>query len=203
MAEKLKNNKYVADLKEGFQDIKTVAQEGNFKLFAKQVVVVVGIFLLFRWTGGKFDAKVQNYEGQMEAVRAQQVNEKEYQASKDLLLSLEPRFPDIDKKNEWLLSQIIEIYKDANMSPDVSGMPTEDASNASYVVSSVQTTSVMGFDKFAEFLAGVENRDEFVKVSDITLEKDTNQDNVGMNKISMKFNTAFPKEKVAKTLFKS
>ena len=46
MAGKLKQNKYVAEFKQGLADIKTVAQEGNFKLFAKQVVVVAVVALI-------------------------------------------------------------------------------------------------------------------------------------------------------------
>ena len=203
MAEKAKKtNKYVEDLKQGFQDIQTVTQEGNIKLFVKQFVAVLVIFLLYRYLGGKFAAKISNFNGQMEAVRVQQVNEQEYQSNKDLLITLEPQFPPIEEKNEWLLSKIIEIFKEASLTPDVSGMPIEDVSNSAYVVSSLQASSTMGFLKFAEFLANIENRDEYVKVSNFIIEKDTDPANVGSNKVSMKFNTIFPKEKVGKTLFK-
>ena len=45
MAANLKTNKHVESLKKGFQDIQTVAQEGNYKLFVKQFVAVLVVFL--------------------------------------------------------------------------------------------------------------------------------------------------------------
>ena len=60
----------------------------------------------------------------------------------------------------------------------------------------------MSFDKLGEFLASIENRPEFIRVSEVALEKESDKNNLGMNKVSMKFNTVFPKEKIAKSLFK-
>ena len=84
----LKNNKIVENLKKGFQDMQTVAQEGNFKLFAKQIVAVVLVFFLFRYLSGKFTQQENNFRGQMEAIRVQQTSEREYQANKEKLISL-------------------------------------------------------------------------------------------------------------------
>lgn len=203
MAKQLKDNKAVSKLKQGFQDIQTVAQEGNFKLFLKQFIVVLIVFLLFRHLSGKFAAKVQNFAGQMEAVRVQQVNEQEYERNKKLLMSLEPQFPSVEMKNEWLLSKIIEIFKEIGVAPEVPSTPAEDASNPTYVVSSLQASYTQkGFDEFAKFLAGIESRDEYIRVSNFIVEKNTDSNQVGVNKISMKFNTIFPKEKIAKSMFK-
>ncbi len=202
MAVNLKTNKYVEDLKKGFQDIQTVAQEGNFKLFLKQFIAVLLVFLLFRYLGGKFDAKISNYVGQMDAIRVQQTSEREYEANKRELISLEPRFPDADSKNEWLLSQILGIFKGANLTPQIEGTQSEDSSNSSYVAASLKVNTEMNFLQFADFLASVENRKAFVKVSEISVIKSTESDKLGSNKISLRFNTIFPKEKIAKSLFK-
>ena len=120
----LKNNKIVENLKKGFQDMQTVAQEGNFKLFAKQIVAVVLVFFLFRYLSGKFTQQENNFRGQMEAIRVQQTSEREYQANKEKLISLEPRFPNISDKNEWLLSQILGIFKAADLTPQMEGGQT-------------------------------------------------------------------------------
>ena len=198
----LKNNKIVENLKKGFQDMQTVAQEGNFKLFAKQIVAVVLVFFLFRYLSGKFTQQENNFRGQMEAIRVQQTSEREYQANKEKLISLEPRFPNISDKNEWLLSQILGIFKAADLTPQMEGGQTEDASNATFVAASLRAGSEMSWPKFTEFLAGIESYDDYVKVSEFSLEKNTDPNQLGNNKVSLRFNTVFPKEKIAKSLFK-
>lgn len=202
MAANLKNNKQVEELKKGFQDIQTVAQEGNYKLFIKQAVVVLVVFLALRGANSKFSEKINNYNGQMDAIRMQQSSEREYAENKKLLFDLEPRFPDVSSKNEWLMSQILGLFKEAELTPQMEGSQSEDSSNATYVAASQQVSSEMSFDRFAHFLADIENGDEYVKVSDFSITKDTSPDNLGNNKISMKFNTIFPKEKIAKSMFK-
>ena len=138
----------------------------------------------------------------MEAIRVQQTSEREYLANKERLLSLEPRFPNIADKNEWLLIQILGIFKAADLTPQMEGGQTEDASNATFVAASLKAGSEMGWPKFTEFLAGIESYDDYVKVSAFSLEKNTDPNQLGKNKVSLRFNTVFPKEKIAKSLFK-
>ncbi len=202
MAANLKNNKQVEALKKGFQDIQTVAQEGNYKLFVKQFVAVLLVFLAFKYCSGQFASKIGNYNGQMEALRMQQSSEREYVENKNLLFELEPKFPEITAKNEWLMNQILGLFKEAELTPQVDGAQTEDSSNSTYVAAALQVNSEMDFSRFANFLADIENHGEYLKVSDFSVTKDTDPEHLGNNKISMKFNTIFPKEKVAKSLFK-
>ncbi|MGN0025326.1 MAG: hypothetical protein ACI351_07870 [Candidatus Avelusimicrobium sp.] len=202
MAANLKTNKHVEALKKGFQDIQTVMQEGNYKLFVKQFIAVLVVFLGFKYCNGQFNEKINNYNGQMEAIRMQQSSEREYMTNKELLFELEPRFPDISDKNGWLVSQILGIFKEANLAPQVEGAQAEDSSNPTYVAASLKVNSEMDFTRFANFLADIENSEEYLKVSDFSIAKDTDPEHLGNNKISMKFNTIFPKEKIAQTMFK-
>ncbi|MGN0017250.1 MAG: hypothetical protein ACI37O_07940 [Candidatus Avelusimicrobium sp.] len=202
MAANLKNNKQVEALKKGFQDIQTVMQEGNYKLFVKQFVAVLVVFLGFKYCSGQFADKINNYNGQIDAINMQQSSEREYMTNKDLLFELEPRFPDISDKNGWLTSQILGAFKEADLTPQMDGSQTEDASNPTYEAVSLQVSSEMDFTRFAHFLADIENNDEYLKVSDFSITKDTDPEHLGSNKIAMKFNTIFPKEKIAKKLFK-
>ena len=199
---KEKAAKMQENLKKGFQDIQTVAQEGNVKLFVKQFVAVLVVFLLLRYANGKFDDKVRNFNGQVDAIRVQQTSEQEYQANKTKLLSLKPKFPNIESKNEWLLSQILGIFKAANITPQIEGQQTEDTSNSTFVAASLRVNTEMGFTPFAEFLAGIENLDEYIKVTEFSIAKQQEASKLGVNKVSMRFNTIFPKEKIAKGLFK-
>lgn len=198
---KLKNNKHVENLKQGFNDIQTVAQEGNAKLFLKQFVAVIVILLIWWHVSGKLSQKVQGYNDKMSAIQIQQNSAQEYQSNKKQLIDLEPRFPDVETKNEWLLSQILSIFKETGLTPEVSGGQSEDTSNSAYVVASLPVTTFMEFNQFADLLAEIENRDEYVKVSGFELDKETDPARLGSNKILLKFNTIFPKEKIAKKLF--
>lgn len=202
MAPNLKTNKFVETMKKGFQDIKLVAQEGNYKLFAKQIVVVVIIFFVFKWASGKFNDKVNNYNGQMEAIRVQQTSEQEYMASKKKLLDLEPRFPDLADKNEWLISHIMDTFKAQKLTPSLDSAQKEDTTNGSYVVASLAVGVNTSFDNFANLLAALESKKEYVKLTQFDLAKETEPNNLGVNKITMTINTIFPKEKVAASIFK-
>lgn len=198
----LKNNKWVANIQKGLLDIQTVAQEGNFKLFVKQIVVVALIVLAFRYANNQFSDKVKNFRGQIDAIQVEKSSEQEYLRNKQLLMSLEPRFPDASKKNEWLLSHILDIFQTVNLKPQMEGSQTENASNPTYLTASQQVGLNMGFTQFAEFLASIENRDEYIKVSDFSITKETDPNRLGDNRISVRFNTIFLKEKIAPSLFK-
>lgn len=202
MAKKLKKFKQLENLKKGMADLKNVLQEGNLKLFVKQVIVVLVAFLLLNYLTGQNKAQIEEYNNQMEAIRTQESSEQEYQKNKQQLLSLEPQFPDIANKNEWLLSQVLGVFKTANLVPQVSGQQAEDASSPTYVVATIEVNTEAGFNQLGKFLADVENQEEFLKVSDVSLRKDPSTDAIGNNQITMRFNTIFPKEKIASSMFK-
>lgn len=207
MAAKVKQAKKPAkpgSFQQGLQDIGTVAQEGNYALFAKQVIVVALVaFIYWGVLKGKNITQIQNIDGQIEAITAQQVNEQEYLANKKLLISLEPHFASIDSKNEWLVSQTIAIFKRANITPNMQGSQMEDASNPTFTATSLQVGFTGGYEQFARLLESIENRHEYVKISNFIIEKDKDPNHMGQNKISLRLNTIFPKEKIANSkLFK-
>ena len=199
--DKLKTNKHVLSFKDGLEDIKTVVQEGNFKLFLYQLIAVLLVFLLFRGVSSHNAGKIQAYRGKMEAIQVQKENADEYEASKRKLMMLEPRFPDISKKDGWLQTQVLSIFQKVEVTPEIAGAQTENAENPSYVVVSLPASVNMEFNQFANLLADLENQDDLIKVSSITLEKETDLARLGSNKISLKFNTVFPKERIGKKLF--
>ena len=52
-------------------------------------------------------------------------------------------------------------------------------------------------------LTELENQPDYLKVSEFTLDKDTDIENIGLNKISIRVNTAFPNERIiSKQMFK-
>ncbi|MBR4682324.1 MAG: hypothetical protein IKP06_03360 [Elusimicrobiaceae bacterium] len=199
---KLKENKYIKDLQDGFQDIQTVAQEGNVKLFMKQFITVVVILLIWHQLSGMCAKKIRKYKDQVAAVEIAQTSAQDYEANKKKLVDLEPRFPDVESKDDWLLMQILSIFKEVGVTPEVSSSQAEDSSNAAYLVTSLPVSVSMEFNQFADLLASIESRDEFLAISSLGIEKESDMARLGTSKISLKFNTAFPKEKIAKKLFK-
>ncbi len=179
-----------------------VLEEGNVKLFAKQLVVVVAVFLIFRYFNNTFQQKINNYRGQMEAIRSQQSNEQEYVSSKKRLLELEPRFPDMSSKSEWLMTQVLDVFAQAKLTPQLSGTQAEDTMNPNYTLAKLEVSSNATWLQFAQLIASVENRPEYLRISDFSLEKLTDGDMLGQNKIKLVVNTLFPKEKLAPKLFK-
>lgn len=189
-------------LKKGFQDIQTVIQDGNFKLFAKQVVVIIALIFLLRYANGKFAAQIAQNTEQVNSIQIQQQSEQDYLTNKERLFSLEPRFPDVDKKNEWLISQILDLFQAANVQPQLEGTQSEDASNATYVVAGQNVGAAMGYMQLGKFLERIENDPNYIRISEVSITKDTDPNAIGNNKIGLRFNTIFPKEKIGAKLFK-
>ncbi len=195
-------NKIKSSLEKGFNDMKLVMDEGNFKLFLKQFVVVVVFFLLFRYVNGAFREKITNYRGQVEAIHSQQANEQEYLSSKKRLLDLEPRFPDLESKSEWLMTQVLDLFKQVNLTPKFSGSQTEDTMNPNYTIATLDLTTTASWPQFAQLMVELENRPEYLRMSSFKLAKNADSAQLGTNGIKMTVNTLFPKEKLAPKLFK-
>lgn len=194
-------NKFVESAKKGLNDIKLVMEEGNYKLFLKQIVAVIIIILLYRYVGGTFENKKINLRGQIDAVQAQHDNEQEYQTNKQKLLDLEPRFPDLSSKSDWLLRQLVAVFRESNISPTLGSSQTEDSSNAGFTVAAIPVTFQTSFGDFGRLLASIENKPEYLRISEFSLTKIS--ENLGQNEIDMRINTVFPKEKIADKMFKN
>ncbi len=195
-----KMNKILESVKKGLADIKMVLAEGNHKLFVKQAVAIVLVFLGYRYLGNALQEEDGNIRGQIEAVQAQQSNEKAYLANKKKLLELEPRFPDMEAKNDWLLRQIVSVFKDSKLTPKLGASQAEDNTNSAYTVAAIPVTLDASYKDLGRLLAEIENREEYLKVSEVSLTK--GKEALGYNNISLKINTIFPKEKIAKVMFK-
>ncbi len=193
-------NKIVESIKKGLNDIKLVMEEGNYKLFLKQIVVIIVIFLGYRYFNTSFQEKEMNIRGQMEAVLAQQTNEQDYLASKRKLLDLEPRFPDLSAKNDWLLLQVVSIFRDSHLTPKLGSSQAEDNTNSTYTAVGIPVSVEASYAQFGQLLANIENRPEYLRISEFTLTKGTEV--LGQNSITLRINTIFPKEKIAAQMFK-
>ena len=195
-----KSNNFVDSIKQGFIDIKVVLEEGNYKLFIKQMIVIIALIFGYRYANDIFQQQDSEIASQVEAVHAQQNNEQAYVSNKKKLLELEPRFPDLEAKNDWLLRQIVAIFKDSQIRPSMGASQTENTNNSGYTLVSLPVDIEASYKDFGNLLADIENREEFLRISQISLNK--NEGNLGTNTVHLQFNTIFPKEKIAKTMFK-
>ncbi len=193
-------NKFVEPLKKGFNDIKMVMEEGNYKLFLKQFVTIIAVFLLYRYLNGVMQEKSANIHGQIDAIEAQFTNEQEYLSEKAKLLDLEPRFPDVSEKNEWLLRQIMEVFRTSSITPSLDSEQSEDSSNSGYTVVRLPVSFVSSYGDFGRLMANIENKKEYLRISEFTLKKKA--DSLGNNDITIRMNTIFPREKIAAKMFK-
>ncbi len=191
----------VEALKQGVLDIKAACEEGKFKLFAKQVVVVVLAFFGVRYLVGKVNAQKEVVLDRISAIAIQQTHQDDYMSNKERLLYLEPLFPDIGKKNEWLIQSLMKTFSTHQIQADINGNANEKA-EGNYTVMSQEVSFKESFANVGKFVADVESGDDFLRLSNITISKLADSASLGLNNVTMRFATLFPKEKYAKRLFK-
>lgn len=198
---KLAAHPAVADIKRGLEDVQVVAHEGKFNLFVKQIVVLLVLFLLVRFVSGKLSQSKDKIKDQVASINIQQANEGDYTENKQQLLRLEPLFPDIEQKNDWMLRRLINIFETHKITPDIDGNFTESVQKTyTMVVQPVKFEE--SFAQIGKLIADIENGDDFLRLSEVTISKQTAPEALGKNAVNVTFNTVFPKEKYAPKLFK-
>ncbi len=195
-------NPLIVNAKQGFNDVKTVFEEGKYKLFVGQIIALLSVFLLVKYASGKLAQHQAELKDKMTAINIQQVNKEDYLSNKQHLLQLEPLFPDNNQRNEWFLRQMIDLLDSHNLPSNISGDISEDSSNSVYIVMRRPLNTEQTFKEIGTLVSDIENGDEFLRVSDITISKMTDAASLGKNKVSMTVGTVFPKEKYASKLFK-
>lgn len=188
--------------KQGLKDVNDSLAEGNYKLIAKQVVVVIVAFLILRFGVGKLNEQTKAVRTQIDAIRVQQSSEQDYLTSKRKLLSLEPRFPEVKEKDQWLISKLLEVFQPANVTANMNELQVENGANPNYLIISKKVSFSTKFLDFGKLLAEIENRPEYMRISEFSLRKNPDPNDLEMNTVDMTFNTVFPKEKLAPVLFK-
>ena len=190
-----------AEFKAGLRDIKNILAEGKFTLFLKQFIVLALAFLLVRFVNGKLSARRTELKSNITAIHMQQTSKEDYLSNKDHLLRLEPLFPDIEKKSDWMPSTLMALFGDHDLSPKLDGNFSENAQKT-YTVVSQNLSWQQSYENLGKMMADMENGDAFLRVSEVSISKLTGKEELGSNTVSVKFNTVFPKVKYASKLFK-
>ena len=193
------SNKFVESVKQGFNDIKLVMEEGNYNCSSAVCGHYCGVSAVPVCRRG-FAGKIGKYSGADSAIEAQFTMQNEYMASKQKLLELEPRFPDVSAKNDWLLRQIVAVFRDSNVTPTLGSAQAEDTSNSGYTVAGIPVTMVLRYGDFGRLLANIENKKQYLRV--FRSYADQTGGNQGQNESTIRINTIFPQEKIAAKMFK-
>lgn len=191
----------LVNLHNGIQDIQAVFSEHNYALFVKQFVVVVGAFLLVRFACSKLDSRRKELADTISAIQIQQTNKEDYLANKEHLLELEPIFPDMAQKNDWLLKRLMDIFKAHNIVVDIDGNVTETVKDDYTILAQTATFQEL-FPAVGNLIADIESEDDFLRISNLQISKVIAEGALGKNQISITFNTLFPKEKYGPRVFK-
>lgn len=126
-------------------------QEGKFTLFVKQVVVILGVFLLVRYGNDKIQENKKSLQDKMSKINIEQLNKDDYLTNKAHLLQLEPLFPDHADHPEWMLRHLIDIFEEARINASMEGSPAENNSAAVYSVVSHPVTFQQSFANTGKF----------------------------------------------------
>lgn len=185
----------------GLEDVHVVVAEHKYSLFIKQFVVLLVVFLAVRFLCGQLNSHREELFDRMSALKIQQTNKEDYLANKQHLLELEPIFPDIANKNEWLLRHLVDFFKKRKITPDIDGNVVEKAQDE-YVVLRQTAKLQQSFPETGKLLADIENGDDFLRISNLRISKITEAGALGKNAVTIEFNTLFPREKYGPRLFK-
>ncbi|ACC98131.1 hypothetical protein Emin_0576 [Elusimicrobium minutum Pei191] len=189
-----KENPLVVSLKEGFKNINVVAAEGNYKVFAKPVLFgVIVCFALYYYNGGNA-AIINQKNALISSLRTQKEKMVSYEQNKEKILEVEGFFPDIAGKNEWLITEIIDVFDRNNMRQTFTGPQQEEAGDI--LTAAAMGVSLKGsYYNIGKLVSDIENRKNLMKVQELNLIKDDKD--LGLNNVTMKIGTIFPKERIA------
>lgn len=202
MEERMRTSKaWKANFQQGLLDIRAVIEEGKFSLFVKQVVVLLAVFLLVRYGYKNLAVQKAKIKDDMEALQIQQLNKSDYLENKNYLMHLEPLFPDVAQKREWMLVRLSDIFEKHKIQANIDGNISEN-SQQFYIVGSQPVTFQENFKRVGELVADIENGDDFFRITNFVLTKQTDKASLGNNAVAIQFNTVFPKNKYAAALFK-
>ncbi len=184
--------KFVTNMKEGFNDIKNMLLEHNYRPFIRPVAVLLIVGIGVSFFNNKAETKILDINRKIEAQKAEIDNEQEYKTSKATYEKLVKVLPPIDKKNEWLLAQIISIFKKAGIETTRTGKHILEEDGV-FLLSSVNIEAELNYEQLGKLVEAIENNQFFMRVSNISASRE--QGNLGKVKANMQLHTVFIDEK--------
>lgn len=179
---------FFSDIRDGINDVKNMLMEGNYKPFLNPLICVVAVAILVSFLNKSAVRKVSDEKKKIEALVAESDNIAEYKASKELYENLVPKLPPLEKKDEWLLTQIISLYNKIGAEMSKTGR-NELETEGDITLSSVNVEALMDYTQLGKLVEAIENYPQFLRISEISITRP--EGDLGKIRVLMRINTIF------------
>lgn len=185
---------FLYSIKVGLTDAKNMLQEHNFKPFLMPLIVVLVLWFGLHHLNKSAAGRVSEVTRRNEAQKATITNEAAYKTAKAVYEQAIKRLPPADKKNEWLLAEMISIFERNNITPSKTGKHNLEESGI-ITMSSVSYDLEADFHSLGKLIESIESSEQFIRISELTVARA--ESNLGRLKVSLRVNTIFLNEKPA------
>lgn len=183
--------KFFYNIKDGLNDIKNMIFEQNYRPFIRPAVAVLVFGILVSILNNRATTNVLEVQRKVDAQRAEVENEVEYKNAKATYEKLLKELPPFEKKNEWLLSQMISIFSKLNIEATRTGKHVL-AEDGIFTLSSVNVEAEVSYDQLGKVVEAIESNPNFMRISDLTVSRADGS--LGKIQVSMKIHTVFVEE---------
>lgn len=184
--------KFFNNLKDGIDNIKNMLYEKNYMPFLRPIIAVVIVFGIIYYFNGIAQSKVVETQRKVDAKKAESDSAREYQESKALYEKLLTQLPNYEKKDEWLLSQLLIFYNKIGVEPTRTGKHILDE-EGDFTHSSVIVDLELTYEQLGKLIEMIENNPEFMRISSLGIKRA--EGSLGRLKVTIKIHTLFLKDK--------
>lgn len=182
---KIKNS---LNIKDSLADIKNMILEYNYKPFILPIVIVVVLYFLLSYLNTGATQMVTEVRNRVEAQKAEIANEQEYKASKAVYEELVKRLPPFEKRNEWLLAEMLALFDKVKVVPSRTGKHNLEESGI-FVLSSITYEVESDFAELGRLIESIENHEKFLRISELSVTR--MEGSMGKLKTNLRVNTVF------------
>ena len=186
--------KFFDGLKDGVENIKNMLYEKNYMPFVRPLIALIIVFGVVYYMNGIAESKVFDMQRKVDAKKAEADSAKEYQNSKLLYEKLLKQLPDYEKKDEWLLRQLLLFYNKIGIEPLRTGKHILDE-EGDFTHSSVNVDLELTYEQLGKLIEMIENNPEFMRISNMNIKRA--EGSLGRIKVTLKVHTLFIKEKTS------
>ena len=184
--------KFFTDIKEGMSDVQNMLFEKNWTPFIRPLILLAIVFAGVWYIDGAANSKVMDARMKVEARKAEAESAKEYEESKALYESLKGQLPDYNKKDEWLLSQMLSFFNEVGVQPSRTGKHILDE-DGDFTHSSVTFDFELTYEQLGKLVEMIENSEQFMRLSNLTISRA--EGSLGRLQAGFRVHTLFLKNK--------
>lgn len=183
--------RFITDIQDGLIDIKNMLLEQNFRPFIRPVLVVLMVAIVVSILNNRSETKILEMKRKVEAQQAEVENEVEYRQSKETYERLIKNLPPTDKKNEWLLAEMVSIFSKIGVESTRTGKHNLEESDI-FTLASVNVEAELDYSQLGKMVEAIENNKYFMRISELTVTRADGS--LGKVQINMRVHTVFVNE---------